>query len=292
MSLQFRRSQKVAPGVRVTVGSKAVGVSVGPRHAHIGYNTRTGPYLSWSIPGTGISYRSSLRPLIDGILEASQQKAAQQAAALPEFLQGANPFALTKGPPHLSLSNINEGGRRAWDALRAKQFTRAVPILEYLLTATPSNHRVAFYLSWALLGADPARGRFLMCKYLQHETLFAQYTHLWLGQHLLDLGDTINADRAFARAHDLFTEQDWRDCCYLHRARAALNAGSPNIALQLLCFIQIPPIPLDGVFVHVRFMRGECWRQMGEIANARSEWEEVAAFDPLLHDVTQLLKNL
>jgi hypothetical protein len=36
----FRKSVKLAPGVRLTVGRRSAGLSVGPRGAKLGVNTR------------------------------------------------------------------------------------------------------------------------------------------------------------------------------------------------------------------------------------------------------------
>ena len=53
MSLRFRRSIRIAPGVRVNLGLHGAGVSVGPRGFHVGMNRR-GMYTSAGIPGTGV----------------------------------------------------------------------------------------------------------------------------------------------------------------------------------------------------------------------------------------------
>ena len=53
MSLRFRRSIRVLPGVRLNLGLHGAGLSVGPRGLHVGVNRR-GMYTSAGIPGTGI----------------------------------------------------------------------------------------------------------------------------------------------------------------------------------------------------------------------------------------------
>ena len=53
MSLRFRRSIRIAPGVRLNLGLHGAGVSIGPRGFHVGMNRR-GMYTSAGIPGTGI----------------------------------------------------------------------------------------------------------------------------------------------------------------------------------------------------------------------------------------------
>ena len=53
MTLRFRRSIKILPGVRVNLGLHGAGLSVGPRGLHVGIN-RHGVYSSAGIPGTGL----------------------------------------------------------------------------------------------------------------------------------------------------------------------------------------------------------------------------------------------
>ena len=53
MALRFRRSIRLAPGIRLNVGMHGAGLSVGPRGFHVGVNRR-GMYTSAGIPGTGI----------------------------------------------------------------------------------------------------------------------------------------------------------------------------------------------------------------------------------------------
>lgn len=53
MRIRFRRSVKLAPGVRLNLSKGGVGVSVGRRGARIGIGPR-GVYTSFGIPGTGL----------------------------------------------------------------------------------------------------------------------------------------------------------------------------------------------------------------------------------------------
>lgn len=56
MGLRFRRSFKIAPGVRFNVGKKSVGFSIGGKRAGVSINSRTGASARVSAPGTGFSY--------------------------------------------------------------------------------------------------------------------------------------------------------------------------------------------------------------------------------------------
>lgn len=60
MGFRFRKSIKIASGVRVNVGSKSVGVSAGVKGARISTNTRTGTRATVGIPGTGLSYSEKI----------------------------------------------------------------------------------------------------------------------------------------------------------------------------------------------------------------------------------------
>jgi hypothetical protein len=59
MGFRFRKSIKLAPGVRLNVGKKGVGVSVGGKGARISSSSR-GTTFSAGIPGSGLSYQKQL----------------------------------------------------------------------------------------------------------------------------------------------------------------------------------------------------------------------------------------
>jgi hypothetical protein len=59
MGLGFRKSFKVAPGVRLNVSSKGLGVSAGVKGLRYSVNSRSGSRVTAGIPGTGVYYTSS-----------------------------------------------------------------------------------------------------------------------------------------------------------------------------------------------------------------------------------------
>ncbi len=59
MALRFRRSVKIAPGVRINFGKRGMSISAGVRGATITAGKR-GVYGNVGIPGTGLSYRTKL----------------------------------------------------------------------------------------------------------------------------------------------------------------------------------------------------------------------------------------
>lgn len=60
MGFRFRKSIKIAPGVRINLGKKSAGISVGGKRGGISYNSRTGARARVSAPGTGLSYSAKI----------------------------------------------------------------------------------------------------------------------------------------------------------------------------------------------------------------------------------------
>lgn len=60
-SLRFRRSVRVAPGLRFTVSKTGVGLSAGPRGARMSVHSRGVTTRSVGIPGTGLHWRDDRR---------------------------------------------------------------------------------------------------------------------------------------------------------------------------------------------------------------------------------------
>lgn len=59
MGMKFRKSVKIAPGVRVNFNKKSVGLSVGGKGARVSVNSSGRVTKTVSLPGTGLSYSDS-----------------------------------------------------------------------------------------------------------------------------------------------------------------------------------------------------------------------------------------
>ena len=90
----FRKSLRIGKVLRISLGGKSVGLSVGVKGARAGVNSSRGAYTHLSIPGTGLYNRSYL-----GTGTAKIRRSAtfceKCGARLP---QGAN-FCGTCGAP-------------------------------------------------------------------------------------------------------------------------------------------------------------------------------------------------
>lgn len=60
MGFRFRKSVKIAPGVRINVGKKGSSVSIGGKGATVNFSKK-GTRTTVGIPGTGISYTKNLK---------------------------------------------------------------------------------------------------------------------------------------------------------------------------------------------------------------------------------------
>lgn len=74
MGLKFRKSFKIAPGVRVNVGKKSVGISAGVKGARVSVNSKGRKTTTVGLPGTGLSYSKSSK--IGGAGKANASSAA------------------------------------------------------------------------------------------------------------------------------------------------------------------------------------------------------------------------
>ena len=58
MPFRFRRSIRIAPGIRLNLGRRGVSASAGGREGHISVGTR-GARATATVPGTRLSYTTS-----------------------------------------------------------------------------------------------------------------------------------------------------------------------------------------------------------------------------------------
>lgn len=59
MGMRFRKSKKIAPGVRVNLNAKSASISIGPKGFKKTFSTSGRTTTTVGIPGTGVSYSTS-----------------------------------------------------------------------------------------------------------------------------------------------------------------------------------------------------------------------------------------
>ena len=75
MGMRFRKSFKIAPGVKLNLSKRGIGVSAGVKGERVSLNSKGRVTKSVGIPGTGISYVSSSK------LGAPKKKATAKKTA-------------------------------------------------------------------------------------------------------------------------------------------------------------------------------------------------------------------
>lgn len=83
MGLRFRKSIKIAPGVKINLGKKSVGMSIGGKYGGMSFNSKSGSRARASIPGTGLSYSSKL----GGGKKGAARRKAKSTTAKPASSQ-------------------------------------------------------------------------------------------------------------------------------------------------------------------------------------------------------------
>jgi Protein of unknown function (DUF4236) len=93
MPFRFRRSIKVAPGVRLSVSKSGVGASVGGKGARYSVHSSGRRTASVGIPGTGLGYTKS----VSGGSKKRSSSAASEAQAAPRSLRRSRASSHRRG---------------------------------------------------------------------------------------------------------------------------------------------------------------------------------------------------
>lgn len=93
MAFRFRRTIRLAPGIRLNISKSGISTSLGPRGASLTVGKR-GIYANTGIPGTGMSYRTRLDKKASGRADTesktpTQKKAKSQTSPIAEDEEAA-----------------------------------------------------------------------------------------------------------------------------------------------------------------------------------------------------------
>ena len=158
MGFRVRKSIKIMPGVRMTVTPRGVSTSVGVRGAHVSVHSSGRVTRSASIPGTGISYRTT--STTGRSTSASSRRVAPTRPAGAKPAQATTPPAVKPGTfaPRWEKLLFDAAVKRR-DAAAVRQVAIDHPearpvgaLMEVLLGAMPAGdlETVRRNLSWLL----------------------------------------------------------------------------------------------------------------------------------------------
>jgi hypothetical protein len=101
MGLRFRKSIKIAPGVKVNLNKKSVGVTIGGKGMHYTVNSKGRRTTTVGLPGTGLSYQ-----------HVGQTKKASKARA--RRVKTVKVQIQRTGPQPRAPSRVRRAHKRHW----------------------------------------------------------------------------------------------------------------------------------------------------------------------------------
>lgn len=159
MGFRVRKSFKIAPGIRMTVTPKSIGVSAGVKGARISANSSGRVTRTLSVPGTGISHVSTLSSSSRGPASAPVHPAAPAKRPAPGL------FA-PKWEKELHKALIPQPDPKALPRI-GSEYESARPLaalFEATLVSVPAGDipRGIHLLSWLFgIGYDPVKDEFI-----------------------------------------------------------------------------------------------------------------------------------
>lgn len=90
MGFRFRKSVKIAPGVRLNIGKKSVGISAGVKGARVSVNSSGRKTTTVGLPGTGLSYSKTEK--IGGRKTTTRSTSSNNAQPIRPDLPPAQPL--------------------------------------------------------------------------------------------------------------------------------------------------------------------------------------------------------
>ena len=135
MGTRFRRSFKVAPGVRVNLNKKSASISFGPKGLKHTVSTTGKSHTTVGIPGTGLSYTTS---------SGGKSGAQQGAVSIPAAQRPTSPKSKTVAlllcifvgwvwKPKTVLEEVEKTGPFTWKNLWLFVFRFVCPIITVIV---------------------------------------------------------------------------------------------------------------------------------------------------------------
>jgi tetratricopeptide (TPR) repeat protein len=259
MGFRVRKSIKIAPGVRLNVSNKSIGMSAGVRGARVSVNGRGRVTNTVGIPGTGISYSKS-STAGRGKASAKSRPAPQQP---PKMVKPPKPKkvkpSLTSPAWEKQLFKQLEGTPDVAAIYAVGQANpQAAPtatMVEVLRGAVPNKdaERTRALLGWLFdVGYDPAADAFLN-KYVE------------------------TSDLTVPIATGIIAQMPWgRQSMGLLLAELEQEAGNQGRAIDVV--EQLEPTTVAAVSLAELYSEEERWADVVDLTNGLTNEDESATF--------------
>jgi len=273
MAMRFRKSFKLAPGIRMNLSGGGLSWTLGPRGASLGIGKR-GTYLNSGIPGTGLYMRQALS---NGALSTQQtshstSREATQVSLTVTVSDDGNVAFTDEGGAPVSEELIETAKKQRGDAIRAliqgkcDEINAQVEALGLLHLDVPSPHQHPTYASQAFAIPQPS--------------LPTPKRPGFLDKLIKSRLTRIEAQNAAAQAHHLNELAEWQ------KARAAFDATESGRRELFELAVAGKPASMEAFFAEV--LNDIVWPRETEVSfEVRDEGKELA-FDvdlPELEDM-------
>lgn len=314
MSFGFRKSIKIAPGVRMNLSKSGVGMSAGVKGARVGVNSK-GTYNSWSIPGTGVygmNYHS--KSVKNNSINHNQNKPVNntQDIQIPKsnqlnWLIGINIILLLvnfyfglvtslfsifiykklkKKPEYIARKRIKE----AEEAFQEMDFSKSAQSYSEAYTLFPDDLGLAFHLGMALSASEQFEKSIdPLNKY------FSQYKDDNKAKYILavsytKLGETKKALALFQSIPE--TDEYFDINKLVLMAECLEKEGKLDLAIETLKTGPVLKRKMNENLAMLHYKLGELYEAKGDIKKATKHFEKVYGFDISFEEVESKLNSL
>lgn len=250
MGFRARRSFKVAPGVRLNVSAKSIGVSAGVKGARVSVNSSGRVTRTVGIPGTGISHVTTTRTG-GGSRPAAAAAPAPAKAAKPGMLAPKWEKELYK---QLTASPADPAALESVRQLNPA-VTATVAMVEVMRVAAPAGDvaRVRQLLNWL------------------HDTGYDRGSDTFLGKYSPD--DTITVPIA----QGITATLPWdREAQALYLAELEQDAGDLDRAVAVV--ESLAPSTVAAVSLADLYTAQQRWQDVVELTESLTNEDEAAMF--------------
>lgn len=312
MSIRFRKSFKVAPGVRLNVSKSGLGMSVGTRGARVGVGPR-GAYTSVGIPGTGIY---SINYLGGKKSKESNQTmssfSSDDIIPVPaELRQGSSVgclaiivgliFSFTVPPLGvvilfgtliISVANSNAKAirlhKKANRYVKKGKYSEAVQQLEKVLQLKPTLNITKLNLAKLYVELEDYQ------KAIQWYEDYLEKDNNEIARFNLALcySETGQKEKALDVLQSLSSVYKKELLYIIALAKLFLDMNKPNLALEILQTGPIRKQNMDDQMMVYRYLLGISYMKLGEKKKAITQLQKVYVYNRNFQDVTNLLNEL
>ena len=331
MSLRFRRSMKIAPGLRLIFSKSALGLSFGVPGARVSVNTRGDIYGSAGIPGTGLYNveRASLRARKGRRKKVVPGELIQEVAP-PTLFAPRNKKALYRA---LKEGNIEALERVASQFPAIDYICNALIFPRLLMGSTTDVKGLGAKAEALWKRRDDLESNPLFTEYAKgfEVTLIVapgvsipmQYGVIALGlsyiellqldkkyEEALTIAESLPANQATALAvcENELQLGRWQDVLettdeienvdeatallLIYRAIALRESGLPDAAIEALRLARSSKKRHEDVLNKALYERALTYKSIGKATQARKDLEKIMATDSDFPGVAELLKDL